>query len=67
MDILRTLDSWDYLMVILFIGSAWLLLGGIGVLKKSAPEVVDADRLRNRAFGAVVASLVYLGVKLFCL
>lgn len=67
MEILSKLDSWDYIVIVLFLMAAWLLLGGIATLKKANPDTVDEGRIRNRAFGAIVASVVYLGVKFFYL
>lgn len=67
MEILSRLDSWDYIMIGLFLMGDWLLLGGIKTLKKANPETVDETKIRNRAFGGIVVSIVYLGVKFFYL
>ena len=59
MDFFAKLESWDYLAGIIVIISLWLITFGINKLHAANPQLVDVDKLRMSAYGALIASLDY--------
>lgn len=60
MEFFTKLDIWDYLAIFLLVVSLIMLLGGITKLKEANPEQVDTKKLKIRAWGALVVSIIYL-------
>lgn len=59
-EYLALADSWDYLAMAAVAVSLFLLLYGIKVLKQANSDAVDENKLRMRAYGALVAGLAYI-------
>lgn len=53
-------DSWDYLAMGTVAVSLFLIMFGIKVLKNANSDIVDENKLRMRAYGALVAGLAYI-------
>ncbi len=56
------LDVWDFLALGLSLFCLWLARFGAPKLKAMAPDKVDEKALRLRAYGGLVAGLLYIGV-----
>lgn len=63
MDKFANLESWDYLAGIVAIISLWLIMFGIKMLHRANPQMVDAGKLKMRAYGALIAALAYFVCK----
>lgn len=65
MEIFSKLEGWDYLAGVMALFSLWLLFGGIGRLQAADPERVDVKKLKIRAWGGLLAGVLYLVCR-FC-
>lgn len=63
MEFFAKLESWDYLAGIIVVISLWLITFGINKLHAANPQLVDAAKLRMRAYGALIAALAYFVCK----
>ena len=63
MDFLSKLESWDYLAGIVAVISLWPTMFGIKKLHAANPQLVDAAKLKMRAYGALIAALAYFVCK----
>lgn len=63
MDKFANLESWDYLAGLVVIISLWLIMFGIKMLYRANPQMVDAGKLKLRAYGALIAALAYFVCK----
>lgn len=59
-EYLALADSWEYLAMGTVVVSLCLLLFGIKALKNANSDVVDENKLRLRAYGALIAGLAYI-------
>lgn len=59
-EYLALADSWDYLAMGTVAVSLFLIMFGIKVLKNANSDIVDENKLRMRAYGALVAGLAYI-------
>ncbi len=60
MEIFSKLEGWDYLAVAMALFSLWLLFGGISRLQEADSEHVDVKKLKVRAWGGLIAAVLYL-------
>lgn len=55
---MEKLEMWDYIVAALFILAVWMHFYGIRLCREA--ENFDEKKLRNKVYGAIAVSVIYL-------
>lgn len=56
---MEKLDTWDYIVAFLFCFALWMKFHGMQLCREANKEGFNEKRLRNRIYGALIASVLY--------
>lgn len=62
---MENLEMWDFIALGALLLSVWVATYGIKMCREANKEGFDEKSLRNKAWGAATASVLYLVIRFF--